>query len=45
VAYDYNTSDLKSASGGNGGFEINLRYVQPHPLDFAKKVNFPCARF
>lgn len=44
-AYDYNTSDLKVASAGNGGFEISLRYIQPHPLDFAKKVNFPCARF
>lgn len=44
-AYDYNTSSLKTASGGNGGFEITLRYVKPNPIDFAKKIIFPCARF
>jgi type IX secretion system PorP/SprF family membrane protein len=44
-AYDYNTSDLKVASGGNGGFEITLRYVKPNPLDFARKIIFPCSRF
>lgn len=27
VSYDYNTSDLSSATGGNGGFEISLKYV------------------
>lgn len=43
--YDYNISDLKVASGGNGGFEISLRYVKPNPLDFARRVAFPCARF
>lgn len=43
--YDYNVSDLKVASGGNGGFEISLRYVKPNPLDFARRVAFPCARF
>lgn len=44
-AYDYNMSDLKVASGGNGGFEIALRYIMPNPLDFAKKIAFPCSRF
>ena len=43
--YDYNVSDLKVASGGNGGFEITLRYVKPNPLDFARRIAFPCARF
>ena len=27
VSYDYNISDLSSATGGNGGFEISLRYI------------------
>ncbi len=44
-AYDYNTSDLKVASGGNGGFEITLKYVKPNPLDFARRIIFPCSRF
>jgi type IX secretion system PorP/SprF family membrane protein len=44
-AYDYNMSDLKVASGGNGGFEITVRYVKPNPLDFARKIIFPCSRF
>lgn len=43
--YDYNISDLKVASGGNGGFEITFRYVQPSPLDFARRIVFPCSRF
>lgn len=45
LAYDYNTSGLKVASKGNGGFEITLRYVKPNALDFARKIIFPCARF
>jgi type IX secretion system PorP/SprF family membrane protein len=45
VAYDYNTSDLKSASNNNGGFEISLRYIAPSPLAFAKKLLYPCGRF
>ena len=44
-AYDYNTSGLKVASGGNGGFEITFRYVKPNPIDFARKIVFPCSRF
>jgi hypothetical protein len=31
-AYDYNMSDLKVASNGNGGFEVSLRYVMPNPI-------------
>lgn len=45
VSYDYNTSALKTASNGNGGFEISLRYIAPSPLDFARKLIYPCARF
>ena len=45
VSYDYNTSDLKSASNGNGGFEISLRYIAPNPLDYARKLVYPCSRF
>lgn len=43
--YDYNISDLRSASNGNGGFEVSLRYVAPSPIDFARKLLYPCSRF
>jgi len=45
LSYDYNTSSLKDASNGNGGFEISLRYIAPSPLDFARRLVYPCARF
>ncbi len=45
ASYDYNVSALKDASKGNGGFEISLRYIAPNPLDFARKLIYPCARF
>jgi len=45
VGYDYNISDLKSASNNNGGFEISLRYIAPSPIDFARKFLYPCGRF
>ncbi len=45
VSYDYNTSNLKTASNGNGGFEISLTYIAPDPLDFARKLIYPCSRF
>lgn len=45
IAYDYNTSSLKTASNGNGGFEIALRYIMPSPLDFARRLTYPCSRF
>ena len=44
-AYDYNTSDLKVASGGHGGFELTVSYKKPNPLDFARRIIFPCSRF
>ncbi|MBS1782550.1 MAG: PorP/SprF family type IX secretion system membrane protein [Bacteroidetes bacterium] len=45
VSYDYNTSALKAASNGNGGFEISIRYIAPSPLDFARRLVYPCSRF
>jgi type IX secretion system PorP/SprF family membrane protein len=45
LAYDYNTSNLKTATNGNGGFEISLTYIAPDPLDFARRLIYPCARF
>jgi len=45
ASYDYNTSSLKNASGGNGGFELALRYIAPSPLDFARRLVYPCSRF
>ncbi|MFH1004633.1 MAG: PorP/SprF family type IX secretion system membrane protein [Bacteroidota bacterium] len=32
VSYDVNVSGLKSASKGNGGIEISLRFVNPNPF-------------
>lgn len=45
VSYDYNTSDLKQASNGRGGFEISLRYIAPRAIDFARQLVYPCSRF
>ncbi len=45
VAYDYNISTLNSASNGNGGYEIAVRYVAPFPIIFADKRSKPCIRF
>ena len=32
ISYDVNTSDLTSASNGQGGFEISLRFINPNPF-------------
>jgi type IX secretion system PorP/SprF family membrane protein len=45
VAYDYNVSTLNSASNGNGGIEIAIKYIAPYPLKFAGKRTIPCTRF
>ena len=45
LSYDYNLSDLNTATNGNGGFEISLRYIMPNPLDFAHRLVYPCSRF
>lgn len=34
ISYDINISDLKVASGGKGGIEISLRYLQPNPFKY-----------
>jgi type IX secretion system PorP/SprF family membrane protein len=36
ISYDVNLSGLKTASNGNGGFEISLRYVSPNPFLYSK---------
>lgn len=43
--YDYNNSDLSSATNGNGGFEISIRYTAPSPISFVNQLLFPCPRF
>jgi type IX secretion system PorP/SprF family membrane protein len=45
VAYDYNISSLNTASNGNGGFELAVRWIAPNALKFANKRTIPCARF
>ena len=45
VSYDYNISTLNTASNGNGGFELAIRYIAPSSLRFANKRTIPCARF
>lgn len=32
LSYDVNTSLLRTASNGRGGFEISLRFVNPNPF-------------
>lgn len=43
--YDYTLSSLKNAARNAGGFEIALTWIAPDPLDFARKLIYPCARF
>jgi type IX secretion system PorP/SprF family membrane protein len=45
LGYDLTSSKLKTSSTGVGSFEVGIQYVQPNPIDFARKVFFPCARF
>jgi type IX secretion system PorP/SprF family membrane protein len=45
VGYDMTNSKLAAAAGGVGSFELGVSYVQPNPLDFARRVFFPCLRF
>jgi type IX secretion system PorP/SprF family membrane protein len=45
LGYDITTSKLKTSSTGVGSFEIGAQYIQPNPIDFARKLFFPCARF
>ncbi|MCB9047122.1 MAG: type IX secretion system membrane protein PorP/SprF [Chitinophagales bacterium] len=45
LAYDYTVSSLKNAAKSTGGFEIALTWIAPDPLDFARKLIYPCSRF
>lgn len=36
VSYDINVSALKTASGGKGGYEISLRFLNPNPFGGSK---------
>ncbi|RQO29990.1 hypothetical protein DBR32_13845 [Taibaiella sp. KBW10] len=45
AGYDFNTSALKSSTGGNGGFEVMLRYIAASPIESARKLLYPCGRF
>ncbi len=45
LAYDYTVSDLKNSARNAGGFEIALTWIAPDPLDFARKLIYPCSRF
>lgn len=40
VSYDMNTSGLKSATSGKGGFEISLRYGNPNPFLYKSAASF-----
>ncbi|HRP89948.1 MAG TPA: PorP/SprF family type IX secretion system membrane protein [Edaphocola sp.] len=45
AAYDLNTSGLKQSTNGYGGMELMIQYIQPSPLQFARRLLYPCARF
>lgn len=40
VSYDMNISELKSATSGNGGFEISFRYGNPNPYLYKSAASF-----
>ncbi len=45
VGYDQNVSSLQNATGGTGAWELAVTYIAPDPMDFAKRIVFPCQRF
>lgn len=45
LAYDYTLSTLKNNAKSTGGFELALTWIAPDPLDFARKLVYPCSRF
>ncbi|HTO14217.1 MAG TPA: PorP/SprF family type IX secretion system membrane protein [Edaphocola sp.] len=45
AAYDFNTSNLKQSTNGYGGFELMVQYIAPNPLQFARRLLYPCSRF
>ena len=40
ISYDVNTSSLKEASNGAGGFEISFRYITPNPFRYGKGTKY-----
>ena len=40
ISYDVNTSFLKEASSGAGGFEISFRYITPNPFRYGKGTKY-----
>ena len=40
ISYDMNTSGLKTATSGKGGFEISLRYGNPNPFLYKSAASF-----
>jgi hypothetical protein len=36
ISYDVNMSDLKTSTGGQGGLEVSLKFVNPNPFIRAK---------
>lgn len=45
LSYDYNVSALKTASNGNGGFEVSLRYIIHTPPRMPHSHAYSCPRF
>lgn len=45
LAYDYTVSTLRNNARNTGGFELALTWIAPDPLDFARKLIYPCSRF
>ena len=40
LSYDINTSGLKSATAGRGGFELAIRFVNPNPFLYTARKRF-----
>jgi type IX secretion system PorP/SprF family membrane protein len=45
INYDVNTSELKSASGGKGAFELSISYTGRYKKPTDKIIDLPCPRF
>ncbi len=39
-SYDVNTSGLTKASGGRGGFEVSLRFINPNPFLYGSHTRY-----
>jgi len=40
ISYDVNVSSLKTASNGQGGIELSLRYMSPNPFRYGKGTKY-----